>query len=148
MNVYISVLCQAIPKHRYHNSGLADTYLKTVVCVCVCVFNNKMQVDMTGKPRVLCPRFLPAQIFPQRQIIKSDFPAFFSDVMPLWSGLIPGGCTKGSAAIWSVILQLWLKHRNFHLVEDASLSLTLSEYSQHMCSAEGDIKCNSPSRLY
>lgn len=77
---------------------------------------------MAGKPRASCPLFLPAQIFPQRQIIKSDFPAFFSDVMPLWFGLIPVGCTKGSWAIWSVILQLWLKHRNSHLVEDASLA--------------------------
>lgn len=31
--------------------------------------------------------------------VKSDFPAVLSDVMPLWFGLIPGGCTKGSAAI-------------------------------------------------
>lgn len=65
----------------------------------MCVFNNKMQVDMAGKPKASCPLFLSAQIFPQHQIIKSDFPAVFSDVMPLWFGLIPGGCTKGNAAI-------------------------------------------------
>lgn len=81
---------------------------------------------MAEKPKASCLFFLPAQIFPQRQIIKSDIPAVFSDVMPLWFGLIPGGCTKGSAAIWSVILQLWLKHRNFHLGEDDSLSPPLA----------------------
>lgn len=83
--VYISVLCQAIPKNRYHNSVLADTYLKAFVCVCV--FNNKMQVDMAGKPRASCPLFLPAQIFPQRQIIKSDFSCllFWCDAIVVWA---------------------------------------------------------------
>lgn len=87
---------------------------------------------MAGKPKASCPLFLSAQIFPQHQIIKSDFPSVFSDVMPLWFGLIPGGCTKGNAAIWSVILQLWLKHRNFHLGEDASLSRSLWTLAAHV----------------
>lgn len=64
---------QVILEDRYHNRGLPNIGLKTVVCVCLCVFNNQMQVDMAGKPRALCPFFLPAQIFPERQIIKSGF---------------------------------------------------------------------------
>lgn len=64
--------------------------------------------------------------------------------MPLWFGLIPGGCTKGSAAIWSVTLQLWLKRRNFHLAEEDAAPLPDSA-GEHMCGAEGDIRCSSPS---
>lgn len=115
---------------------------------------------MAGKPRARCPLFLVCSDISTASDNKVEFfPAVFSDVMPLWFGLIPGGCTKGSAAIWSVIPQLWVKLRNFHLGEDASPSLSLSvslshmrahtrviclcEHSQHMCTAEGAIKWSS-----
>lgn len=77
---------QVILEDRYHNRGLPNIGLKTVVCVCVCVFNNQMQVDMAGKPRALCPFFLPAQIFPERQIIKSGFSCllFWCDAIVVW----------------------------------------------------------------
>lgn len=54
--------------------------------------------------------------------------------MPLWFGLIPGGCAKGSTAIWSVTLQLWLKRRNFHFAEDAAPSLSLN--TRRTCAAQ------------
>lgn len=94
-----------------------------------------MQVDMAGKPRARCPLFpvcLDISTAPDNKV--EFFPAVFSDVMPLWFGLIPGGCTKGSAAIWSVIPQLWVKLRNFHLGEDASPSLSLLCARTHACS--------------
>lgn len=77
---------------------LADTYLKTVVRLRV--LHNKMQVDMAGKPRTRCPLFpVCSDISTASDNKVGFFPALFSDVMPLWFGLIPGGCTKGSAAI-------------------------------------------------
>ena len=45
----------AISTHRYHNSVLADIYLKTVLCV----FNNKRQIDMAGKAKGLVPSLPP-----------------------------------------------------------------------------------------
>lgn len=87
---------------------------------------------MAGKPRARCPLFpVCSDISTASDNKVGFFPAVFSDVMPLWFGLIPGGCTKGSAAIWSVIPQLWVKLRNFHLGEDASLSLYLSLSFSH-----------------
>lgn len=63
--------------------------------------------------------------FPQRQIIKSDFPALLSDVMPLW--------------VWVNSRGLYKEERMYLKCHPAA-GARLCYSPPHMCAAEADIR--------